>query len=290
MTQEIDKLEPAPSKPTLEMVLAERKNKILEMGGFGIKEVERFISVALTSVATNEKLQKCSLDSIVMAVYDAARCGLAPNSITQEGHLVPYYSSKKKCYECKFITGYRGVINMIYATGTVSMVDVTEVFEHDDFFEKKGSHPDVHHIPKNDGPRGEFIGAYAVITDKDTGRPKHHYCSKWDGEQHRDRYGPKNKKGDIVGPWITNFPAMVMKTSLKKVSKYCPTSPATQRLFAMIRREEMEERPPTHTEHPEIKTPQELDAPVMVDPDTGEVIPDEIVKDEDAGKDKELFD
>jgi len=65
MTQEIEKLEP--SNPTLALVLANRKDEILKMGGFTEKEVARFIATALSSVSTNEKLKQCSMESVVMA-------------------------------------------------------------------------------------------------------------------------------------------------------------------------------------------------------------------------------
>lgn len=292
MNQEIDKLEPAPQKPTLEMVLADRKDKILEMGGFSEKEVARFIATALTSVATNPKLNECSLDSLVLALYDAARCGLAPNSITQEGHLIPF-KNKRGGYDCVFVVGYRGVLNMLHATGFFSNIEVKEVRENDEFFIKEGLHPDLHHI-KAEKNRGHYRGCYAVAHLKDGGA-KFEYVSKEEGEEHRDRFTKSKIKGKVVGPWVDDFPAMCMKTALKKLAKYCPTAPGTQHLFAAITFDEKQERPPTQVEHPGIKTPQELtDAdlkpPVMVDPDTGEVIPDEIVKDKDAGKNKELFD
>lgn len=285
---DIEKPEPA---PTLGMVLSERKQRILEMGGFSETEVDRFIGVALTAVSTNPKLQQCSLDSLVRALYDAAQCGLAPNSITQEAHLIPFRNRKKGGYDCVFVVGYRGVLNMLYATNIFSSIEVKEVRDKDEFFIKEGLHPDLHHV-KAEGDRGDFRGCYAIARYKDGGA-KFEYVSKLEGEGHRDRFTKsKDKEGKAFGPWKDDFPAMCMKTALKKLAKYCPTAPATQKLFEAITYDEKQERPPTYsvTEQPEIQTPEELPAGDSTgsgefDEDTGEELPKTLFPD-DGGQEQ----
>jgi len=314
MTKEdaMDKLEPdtKPEDMTLEMVLDKRKSKIMQMGGFTEKEVKQFLMIANASIAANPKLQACTLESIITSIYEAAQCGLVPNSITQEGHLVPYYDSKARASKCRFITGYRGIIKMLYATDLFSMVDVQAVHGNDYFDEVLGSHPRIDHKPPTTGTRGEFIGAYAILKDKDTGEVKHHYITKEDALIHGERYSPSKAKVDevdpktgkktgkkikvLVGPWVDNFPAMCMKTSLRQVGKYTPSSPATERLHRMIKREEMVENPPTYTitEKEEIQTPEELPAGEEetssegsgeFDEETGEELPKSLFPEEDKG-------
>jgi len=259
-------------KKLVSEVITARKQEIFDMGLFDEQAGKRFMQVVATAIATNEKLVECSLESLILSIYDSARCGLAPNSITQEGHLIPFYSNKKKCYEAVFVVGYRGIINMLYATGHFSFVDIFSVYKNDEFFQSLGSDPRVHHIPLADGDRGAFIGAYALLKFKD-GSSKHYYCSKSEGETHRDKFcRSKNKKGEVFGPWKDNFEAMVMKTALKKVAKYCPTSPASQKLFQAVTHDEKQEHPAiTFPENNDIQTPEPLD----IDPLTGEVIPPE---------------
>ena len=48
-------------------------------------------------------------------------------------------------------------------------------------------------------------------------------------------------EGKIIGPWKDDFPAMNMKTALRKVSKYTPTAPATEMLHRYVRFDEMQE-------------------------------------------------
>jgi len=228
----LDKAKPAPA--TLADVLENRKEEILKMGGFSQTQVDSFIATALASVNTTPKLKSCSFDSVVLALYDAAKCGLSPNSITQEGHLVPFKG------KCTFIVGYRGLLNMIMATRLYTKVNVQAVHANDEFFECQGTNPQIVHVPLKEGPRGDFIGAYAVLFPI-SGPAQHQYVSKSEAEEHRDRYCKSIHEGKIVGPWKENFPAMNMKTALRKVSKYTPTAPATAMLHMAIRFDEMQE-------------------------------------------------
>ncbi len=275
MTDKDTALAKAKAKPepvTLDMVLADRREKILEMGGFSQKQVDSFIATALTSISTNPKLKTCTFDSVVLALYDAARCGLSPNSVTQEGHLVPFKG------KCTFIVGYRGLLNMIMATGLYTKVNVQSVHANDEFVECQGTNPQIIHVPLKDGPRGDFIGAYAVLFPIN-GPPQHQYVSKVEAEEHRDRYCNSKHDGKIVGPWKDDFPAMNMKTALRKVVKYTPTAPATAMLHTAVRFDEMQET--IKTRPPAMKQPAALpegekadpDAPYGRDPNTGEPLP-----------------
>jgi len=255
---------------TIGSVLEERKDKILKMGGFSETEVDQFIATAVTSISTNPKLVECSLESMIISLYDAARCGLTVNSITQEGHLVPFKS------RCKFIVGYRGLLNLVKASGSFGGVNVKAVFEGDEFFFKQGINPDIHHIPA-EKDKGNLRGVYAVLYIPG-GHPNFEYVSLEDGERHRDRFCNTKKNGVIFGPWLEHFEAMMMKTALRKTVKYTPTAPATARLHTAIRYDEWQANSKEPMEWslgdqapPDIKTPE----PVR-DPDTGDEIPKDL--------------
>ena len=257
-------------KETIGSVLEDRKDKILKMGGFSETEVEQFIATAVTSISMNPNLAKCSLESLIIALYDAARCGLTVNSITQEGHLVPFKG------KCKFIVGYRGLLNLVKASGSFAGVNVQAVYDNDEFFMKQGLHPDIHHIPA-EKDKGKLRGVYAVLYLAG-GQPVFEFVSLEDGENHRDRYCKSKKDGKIVGPWVDHFDAMMMKTALRKLVKYTPTAPATSKLHEAVRYDEWQANSDDPMEwsikdNSEIKEPKPL-----IDDATGEAIPSEVAQ------------
>jgi recombination protein RecT len=264
----LEKLKEA--KLTIGSVLEERKDKILKMGGFSETEVEQFIATAVTSISMNPKLAQCTLESLVSSLYDAARCGLTINSITQEGHLIPFRD------KCTFVVGYRGLLKLVKASGSFAGVSVKAVFDKDEFFMKQGLHPDIHHIPV-EKDKGNLRGVYAVLYLHGA-QPVFEYVSLEDGEKHRDRFCNSKKNGKIFGPWVDHFEAMMMKTALRKLVKYTPTAPATSKLHEAVRYDEWQanSKDPMDWKVGDVTDIQEPKP--LVDEATGEEIPPEVAQ------------
>jgi recombinational DNA repair protein RecT len=64
--------------------------------------------------------------------------------------------------------------------------------------------------------------------------------SKADAERFRDKRAPTNRKGDIVGPWKSDFDAMSVKTCLRKLWNLLPAGPgdAARKLQETVASEE----------------------------------------------------
>ena len=186
-------------------------------------EVERLKQIALVQIDKNDKIGKCDPFTIYTSLRDAAKLGLLPDSTTQEGHLVPFYSSKNKRYECQFMVGYKGLIKLALRSGYLSGVEVRAVHANDHFEFGYGLTPYCDHRPSM-GLRGAFIGAYGVVVMQD-GRRTFEFVSEAEGLSHGEKFSKsKNKDGESFGPWKTDPIAMIMKTALRKAMKYVPLS------------------------------------------------------------------
>ena len=184
---------------------------------------ERFTRMVMTALSNNPRLTQCTPNSFVGAMMQAAQLGLEPNTPLGQAYLIPYWSSKKKCYECQFQIGYKGLIDLAYRSGQVRDIQAHEVYEQDEFTYELGLNPKLCHKPALIGGRTKkIIGYYAVFHTKDGGYG-FEIMSKEDVEEHARQYS-EAYKNDKQTPWKTNFDEMAKKTVLKKCLKYAPLS------------------------------------------------------------------
>ena len=177
---------------------------------------ERFTRIALSAVSGNRKLAECDPGSFLGAMMTAAQLGLEPNTPLGQAYLIPYYNGKARRLECQFQLGYKGLIDLAYRSGDVSVIQAQVVYANDDFSYSFGLVPELKHIPTK-GDRGEPVAVYAMFRTKDDG----YGCevmSMNDVRAHAKKYS----KAYGNGPWQTNFEEMAKKTVLKRVLKYAP--------------------------------------------------------------------
>jgi recombination protein RecT len=211
----------------LQNVLEPKKAEIQKALGKALS-ADTFLRIAYTSIQHNPKLMKADPASMFLAIMDAAAYGLAPNSLTNEGHLVPFWSNKKKCFEVVFMPGYRGLLKMVYNTGEFLAAEVRRVYKKDRFSIQYGTNPNISHTPALTDP-GEFIGAYAVLCFKDGSRV-FEFLSAEAALIHAVKYSKSQKDGKLFGPWKDNFESMVMKTVLKMPIKYVAVATRNEKM------------------------------------------------------------
>jgi len=197
----------------------------------------------------------------------------------QEAHLIPFKDT------CQLVVGYKGLLKLATNTGLIKGVRVRKVMMNDVFDYQEGLDERLDHKPA-EGKRGDFRGAYAIILFKD-GDKTFEYVSANEGEEHRKRFS-RAKKGS--SPWDTNFEAMVMKTALRKALKYIPASPDTEseRMNAALHHDErvedgiidIEVEEKEEIPEPKAKSEKKNEEPPeeVIDEDTGEVIPPEVLQ------------
>lgn len=175
---------------------------------------ERFTRIVLSALSTNPKLAETTPQSFLGAMMTAAQLGLEPNTPLGQAYLIPFRNHG--VMECQFQLGYKGLIDLAYRSGEVSVIQAQVVYENDEFSYAFGLEPSLKHIPTT-GDRGNPSHVYAVFRTKDGGYG-FEVMSMDDVRAHAKKFS----KAYGNGPWQTNFEEMAKKTVLKKVLKYAP--------------------------------------------------------------------
>lgn len=178
---------------------------------------ERFTRITLSALSTTPQLAACTPQSFLGAMMTAAQLGLEPNTPLGQAYLIPFKNNKKGgILECQFQLGYKGMLDLAYRSGVVSVIQARVVYANDKFEYSFGLDPKLEHVPaKSD--RGEPVYVYAMFRTKDGGYG-FDVMTIEDVRAHARRYS----KAYSSGPWQTNFEDMAKKTVLKITLKYAP--------------------------------------------------------------------
>lgn len=175
---------------------------------------ERFSRITLSALSANPKLKECTPQSFLGAMMTAAQLGLEPNTPLGQAYLIPFRNHGRM--ECQFQLGYKGLIDLAYRSGEVSIIQAHTVYENDEFQYELGLDPKLRHVPAK-ASRGKPIAYYAMFKTKDGG-----YGFQVMSVEDVTEHAKKFSKAFGSGPWQTNFDEMAKKTVLKKVLKYAP--------------------------------------------------------------------
>lgn len=200
-------------RPTMQQYIKQMQGEIAKALPSVITP-DRFTRIVLSAISNNPQLAACTPQSFLGAMMAAAQMGLEPNTQLGLCYLIPYRNHGT--LECQFQLGYKGLIDLAYRSGDVSVIQAQIVYENDKFDYSFGLDPQLKHIPAmND--RGAATHVYAVYRTKDGGYG-FEVMSMDDVRAHAQKYS----KAFSNGPWKTNFEEMAKKTVLKKLLKYAP--------------------------------------------------------------------
>lgn len=177
---------------------------------------ERFTRMVLSALSSTPKLAECSPQSFLAAMMTAAQLGVEPNTALGQAYLLPYRNHGQM--ECQFQLGYKGLIDLAYRSGEVSVIQAHTVYENDVFEYELGMDPKLRHVPAK-ADRGEAVAYYAMFKTKDGGYG-FEVMSVDDVQRHAQRYSKSYGGGS--SPWRSNFDEMAKKTVLKRALKYAP--------------------------------------------------------------------
>lgn len=259
-TQEAAAARAPEGRPTIQQYIAQMKTGI-KAALPSVMTPERFTRITLSALSSNPKLQECTPPSFLGAMMTAAQLGLEPNTPLGQAYLIPYWNGKKRCRECQFQLGYKGLIDLAYRSGEVSIIMAQVVYEKDDFSYSFGLEPSLKHVPAMKD-RGAAVYVYALFKTKDGGYG-YEVMSIDDVRNHAQKFS----KSYDDGPWQTNFEEMAKKTVLKRVLKYAPLKSEFLRAVAqdeVIKTEISADMYEVQGTYPE--------ADFEVNPETGEVI------------------
>jgi recombination protein RecT len=180
------------------------------------------------------------------SLLDAARLGLEPG--TEQYYLTP--RKVKGRLEILGIVGYQGHIELMYRAGAVASV-IAEVVYSGDKFDYQPGRDDVpsHVIDWDAEDRGRLRLAYAYARMKDGAVSKVIVLAKRD----IDRIKASSQGSDSeYSPWVKHESAMWLKSAVRQLQKWVPTSAEFRR--EQLRAKAEAERVADERELPETPT------------------------------------
>lgn len=178
---------------------------------------DKMLRLTFTACTKNPKLLECSPASVYGAVLQCAQLGLEPDLLGQ-AYLVPFYNSKKKQFEVQLIPGYLGLLTLARRSGQIASIEARVVREGDLFEYEFGLTPKLKHKPEPKA-EGDITHVYAIARFMHGGEPSWEVMTGAEVELHRGR-----SRAAESGPWVTDWPAMALKTVLRKLAKLLPAS------------------------------------------------------------------
>jgi len=203
------------------------------------------------------------------AVLDAARLGLEPG--TEQFYLTP--RKVKGQLEVLGIVGYQGHIELMYRAGAVSSVVAECVHENDEFDYQPGRDTvPIHRIDWDSPERGKLrlVYAYAPMTSGATSK----VVVLNRADINKIKSSSQGSESDY-SPWRTNEPAMWLKSAVRQLQKWVPTSAEYR---TELRADNVEVARAVASEN---NRPRQTERPwdgVEVDTESGEVFDAEIVE------------
>lgn len=212
-------------KPQQEHATIGTVRKLLHQFEGRIKEMlprhmtpERMLRLAVMATSKTPSLLKVDPMSIVASVVQAARMGIEPDGTHNGGWLIPRWNKKTKRNECSFQLGWGGKIELQMRTGLYEEITPRAVYEKDEF--QYGWNPRLEflHRPFKGKDRGPLVAVYTTTVSK-SGHVMVDVMLRHECEEIRDQFGPRNDADKLVGPWISDFDQMCLKTSVIRASK-----------------------------------------------------------------------
>jgi len=155
------------------------------------------------------------------ALLDAAQLGLTPG--TEQYYLTP--RKVKGRLEILGIVGYQGHIELMYRAGAVSAI-VAEIVRENDFYKYDRGIDTVpqHRFPPfaREADRGKLIGTYAYARMKDGSVSRVVELNADDIDRIKESSQGSSSE---YSPWVRHEPAMWLKSGVRQLQKWVPTSP-----------------------------------------------------------------
>lgn len=181
----------------------------------------QWVRVAQGTIRRNPKLAEAATNSpasLMTALSTAASRGLEPG--TEEFYLSP--RKNKGQLEVQGITGYQGLIEMIYRAGAAASVVAEVVYTSDGFQFQPGRDERPQHIIDWDAEdRGSLRLVYAYATMKDGATSKVVVLNKADITRTKKSSDGADSQ---YSPWKNHEAAMWLKTAVRQLAKWVPTS------------------------------------------------------------------
>ena len=181
-------------------------------------KVERMYQVSLLGIQRTPRLLQCTPASLIGSLLQCSQMGLEPDGLTGMAYLVPYWNKNVSRYVCEVIPGYKGLMQLARRSGKVARFQAFPVYEGDEFDFRYGFAQTLDFKPTAKDRTNDKLG-YAFALCYEEGEPKFYVSDRQEIDAAR-----KRSKSPNDGPWVTDFPAMAMKTAVRRFCKFLPAS------------------------------------------------------------------
>ncbi len=181
---------------------------------------DRMLRISLTCARLNPDLLDCTPESFLGAVIQSAQLGLEPGTSLGHAYLIPFNNKRTGKKEVQFLPGYRGLLDLVYRAPEHPTLMPHPVYDGDRFSFEYGTNPQIDHMPGARLDKKKLTHVYCVATFKD-GRKEFVVMTRAEIEEIRAR---SKAAASSFSPWQTDYEAMALKTVVRRLMKYLPTS------------------------------------------------------------------
>lgn len=236
-------------------------------------KADTWVRLAVGPLRRDPKLAQAAANDVgqfLAELKTAARLGLEPG--TEQFYLT--IRKYKGVPKVQGIVGYQGIVELIYRAGAASSVVVEVKRENDRFTYRPGrDERPIHEVDWFGEDRGALEGVYAYAVMKDGATSKVVVLNRKQVMAAKARSDGKNSE---YSPWNTDEEAMWLKTAVRRLAKWVPTS--AEYMTELLRAANAAAAPAPTVE---VVAPAGRSLLDQVDPDTGEVVDGELVDDHD---------
>ena len=192
--------------------------------------VERFVRVCQTALRQTPKLASSTPESFMSALMQCAQLGLEPNTPQGLAYLVPYFNKQTNTTECQIQIGYKGLLELMWRSGMVESINADVVYRQEverGLFEYESGMRVMlrHKINLLDDIRSDnnddIVAAYACATLK-SGQVVVRVLTRKELDQAR------KMSASGSGPWKEHYKSMALKTAIRRLASWVPTTPASE--------------------------------------------------------------
>jgi len=196
-------------------------------------EPDRFLSLAVSAGKALLSDPKVVPDSVVLAVFDAAKLGLYLDPQLHHAALVPYQAKNGwKYVQCQ--PEYRGMIHMARQCDSrlrdIKPYLVYRADEWKQWMDIDGPH--FRHVPSTDSGRekSDIFGVYTLSWFEGEERPRFYFTPK---EKVNRIEKMARRRGGAVWKDELSYPDMVLKTGIRQTLKWLDLSPEVNKAVSL---------------------------------------------------------
>ena len=191
-----------------------------------------FLRVVMTSIQKNPMLLECEPITLIGAIIQGAQLKLEFDTILGHAYLLPFWNSKKNRRDVQFIPGYKGLIALVRRSEELSSIDTRVVHMKDQFRYGFGTEAYIEHVPAKETDPGVAIAFYAVAK-MTNGGTQFDVMLRHEVDAVMRRSPSKDKEGNAVGPWKTDYDEMGKKTVIRRLCKLLPVTIEVQKAISL---------------------------------------------------------